>query len=66
MQSSIKNQTGGYTVLGNATALKDGMLLVSNLPLISVWQDSAGKIWTLDHRILAAFKEAGSKEIPVN
>ena len=35
-------------MLGNATALKDGTLLVSNLPLISVWQDSAGKIWTLD------------------
>ena len=36
MQSSIKNKTGNYTVLGNAEALKNKTLLVSDLPLINV------------------------------
>ena len=66
MQSSIKNKTGNYTVLGNAEALKNKTLLVSDLPLINVWKDSSVKIWTLDHRRLAAFKEAGIIEVPVN
>jgi RHS repeat-associated protein len=65
MQSSIKNTTGEYTVLGNADALKAGTLKPSDLPAIKVWKDAQGKIWTLDHRRLAAFKLAGIEEIPV-
>ena len=66
MQSSIRNQTGEFTVLGNAQALIDGTLSVSDLPLINVWRDSSGKIWTLDHRRLAAFKAAAIEKVPVN
>jgi hypothetical protein len=65
MQSSIKNQTGEHTVLNNATALKNGALKPTDLPAIKIWQDSSGKLWTLDHRRLAAFKLSGLKEIPV-
>lgn len=59
MQSSIKNQTGKYTVLGNAEALK-----ASDLPNIKIWKDADGKIWSLDHRRLAAFRLAGLDEVP--
>jgi hypothetical protein len=65
MQSSIKNQTGQYTVLGNAQALKSGTLLASDLPAIKVWADSNGRIWTLDHRRLAAFKLAEINKVPL-
>ena len=66
MQSSIKNTTGDYTVLGNIDALKSGDLLPSQLGSpIKVWKDADGVIWSLDHRRLAAFKEAGISEIPV-
>ncbi|MFL0203082.1 RHS repeat domain-containing protein, partial [Tenacibaculum maritimum] len=65
MQSSIKNKTGDFTVLGNAEALKNGVLKVSSLPTVKVWKDATGKIWSLDHRRLAAFKLADIKEIPV-
>ncbi len=65
MQSSIKNKTGDFTVLGNAGALKNGVLKVSDLPTVKVWKDATGKIWSLDHRRLAAFKLADIKEIPV-
>lgn len=65
MQSSIKNTTGEYTVLGNADALKSGTLKPSDLPAIKVWKDAQGKIWTLDHRRLAAFKLGGVEEIPI-
>lgn len=65
MQSSIKNTTGEYTVLGNADALKAGTLKPSDLPAIKVWKDAQGKTWTLDHRRLAAFKLGGVEEIPV-
>jgi RHS repeat-associated protein len=64
MQSSIKNQTGEFTVTGNAAALKAGTLDPKVLT-ITVWKDVNGKIWTLDHRRLAAFKLAGMKEVPV-
>ena len=57
MQSSAKNQTGEYTVLGNAANLSAGTL-DPNILKIKVWNDSTGKIWTLDHRRLAAFKIA--------
>ncbi|GKV91646.1 hypothetical protein PEC301619_36280 [Pectobacterium carotovorum subsp. carotovorum] len=65
MQSSIKNQTGAHTVLDNAKALSNGSLKASDLPAIKVWKDPSGKIWTLDHRRLAAFKIAGLNEVPV-
>ncbi|PDN41073.1 RHS repeat domain-containing protein, partial [Salmonella enterica] len=64
MQSSIKNQTGEYTVLGNAEALLNGTLKPSALPPIKIWKDNLGKIWTLDHRRLAAFKLAGLDSVP--
>ncbi|MDU1350945.1 MAG: hypothetical protein E6942_16825 [Clostridium argentinense] len=65
MQSSIKNQTGSHTVLENAEALRNGTLKPSDLPNVKVWKDDAGKIWTLDHRRLGAFKQAGLDEIPI-
>ncbi|MDQ0087464.1 RHS repeat-associated protein [Paenibacillus anaericanus] len=65
MQSSIKNQTGNYTVLGNADALRSGTLSSSDLKTINVWRDDMGKIWTLDHRRLAAFRIADIENIPV-
>ena len=66
MQSSIKNlsKDGNYTVLENAKALKMGSLGINDMPTIRVWKDTNEKIWTLDHRRLAAFKLAG-EEIPV-
>lgn len=65
MQDSIKNQTGDYTVLDNANALANGTLKAGDLPAIRVWQDEAGKIWTLDHRRLGAFRLGGVGEVPV-
>ena len=64
MQNSIKNQTGEYTVLGNVEALKNGTLHASDLPEIRIWKDSYGKIWTLDHRRLAAFRLAELDSVP--
>ena len=64
MQSSIKNQTGEYTVLGNAEALKNGTLQVTDLPEMRIWKDSDGKLWTLDHRRLAAFRIAEADNVP--
>ena len=64
MQSSIKNQTGEYTVLGNAEALKNGTLQANDLPEIRIWQDADGKLWTLDHRRLAAFRIAELDSVP--
>uniref|UniRef100_UPI000A72CA2C RHS repeat-associated core domain-containing protein n=3 Tax=Lysinibacillus TaxID=400634 RepID=UPI000A72CA2C len=66
MQSNIKNSTGPFTVLENAASLKNGLLKVSDLPTVNVWKDVDGKIWTLDHRRLAAFRLANIDEIPVN
>lgn len=64
MQNSIKNQTGEYTVLENAAALKSGALKVTDLPEIKIWKDSNGKVWTLDHRRLAAYRMAELDRIP--
>ena len=64
MQSSIKNQTGEYTVLGNAGALKSGALKATDLPEIRIWQDADGKLWTLDHRRLASFRIAELDNVP--
>ncbi|MFJ6267066.1 RHS repeat domain-containing protein [Lysinibacillus xylanilyticus] len=66
MQSNIKNSTGAFTVLENAESLKNGLLKVSDLPTVNVWKDVDGKMWTLDHRRLAAFRLANIDEIPVN
>jgi hypothetical protein len=65
MQSSIKNATGDFTVLGNAEALRAGVLNPEVLR-INVWKDASGKIWTLDHRRLAAFRLSGLNEVPIN
>ena len=65
MQSSIKNQTGNHTVIGNAEALKNGTLSANDLPKMRVWKDASNKIWTLDNRRLAAFKLADIKRVPV-
>jgi RHS repeat-associated protein len=64
MQSSIKNVTGEFTVLGNAQALKSGTLNPEILQM-NVWKDAAGKVWTLDNRRLASFKLSGLKNAPV-
>jgi RHS repeat-associated protein len=64
MQNSIKNVTGEFTVLGNAEALRAGTL-DPRLLTMSVWKDASGKVWTLDHRRLAAFRISGLKEAPV-
>lgn len=64
MQSSIKNATGEFTVLGNAQALKSGALNPEVLRM-NVWKDAAGKVWTLDHRRLAAFRLSGLQEAPI-
>lgn len=63
MQSSARNTTGEYTVLGNAEALKSGSL-DPNVLRIKVWKDATGKVWTLDHRRLAAFRLA-KKCVPI-
>ncbi|MDM0110637.1 RHS repeat-associated core domain-containing protein [Variovorax sp. J22R133] len=65
MQSNARNQTGDFTVLGNAENLSSGVLEADVLK-IRVWKDLTGKIWTLDHRRLAAFKLANQKCVPVN
>ena len=64
MKNSIKNQTGEYTVLDNAEALKSGALKVTDIPEIRIWKDPSGKVWTLDHRRLAAYRIAGIDKIP--
>ncbi|MEQ9405823.1 MAG: hypothetical protein RIM99_19685 [Cyclobacteriaceae bacterium] len=65
MQSSIKNTTGNYTVLGNAKSLSNGSLN-PNVLRMNVWKDASGKIWTLDHRRLGAFRLSGLNKAPVN
>jgi hypothetical protein len=53
------SQDGKYSVVSNAKAIKDGTLDISVLPTIRVWRDTEGRIWTLDHRRLAAVKLSG-------
>lgn len=55
MQSSAKNTTGDYTVLGNTKSLSTNSL-DANVLRVKIWKDTSGKIWSLDHRRLAAFK----------
>ena len=65
MQSSAKNQTGEFTVISNAVRLRTGKLNPEILKF-RIWKDKSGKIWTLDHRRLAAFKLAKIKCAPVD
>lgn len=60
-QLGCKNESeGGFTVINNAKAFKNGTLKVEDLPALRVWRDVDGKIWTLDHRRLAAMKLSGA------
>lgn len=60
-QVDCKNASdGGYTVINNAKAFKDGSLKPSDLPPLKVWQDVEGRIWSLDHRRLAAMRLSGT------
>ncbi|ELY2811412.1 hypothetical protein ACM36E_003769 [Cronobacter sakazakii] len=64
MQNSIKNQTENYTVLDKTDALRNGTLKPSDLPPIRIGKDDFGKLWTLDHCRLAAFKLTGLDKFP--
>lgn len=67
-QSMCRNssQDKKYSVINNARAFKEGTLKVEQLPTIRVWRDVEGRVWTLDHRRLAAMKLSGViDEIPV-
>lgn len=50
--------------MGNADALKSG-LLDPNVLKMNVWKDQSGKVWTLDHRRLAAFRLSGLNSAPI-
>jgi len=68
MQSSISNHSAGkeHAVMETALDLREGRLRVSDLPVIRVWRDEQGRVWSLDHRRLASFLMAGNLErIPV-
>lgn len=60
-QSMCRNssQDKKYSVINNARALKEGTLKVDVLPKIRVWRDVEGRVWTLDHRRLAAMRLSG-------
>lgn len=59
MAANNVSQDGKYTIVGNAKAIKDGSLNITKLPTIRVWRDVEGRVWTLDHRRLAAIKLSG-------
>lgn len=58
-QARNTSQDKLYSVVGNARSIKEGTLDITKLPTIKVWRDETGKIWTLDHRRLAAVKLSG-------
>ncbi|KYG66372.1 hypothetical protein AZI86_04770 [Bdellovibrio bacteriovorus] len=64
MQNNISNNYGDakYTVVGNARDIRDGKLDPNTLPVVGVWRDTRGKIWTVDHRRLAALILSGKVE----
>ena len=71
MQKSAKfkssSRKGGYEVLETARSLQTGKLDIDDLPMIQVWEDKKGRLWTLDHRRLAAIILAGNfTEVPVD
>lgn len=53
------SQDKKFTVVGNAKAFRDGTLDPKKLPTIKVWRDTEGRVWTLDHRRLAAMRLSG-------
>jgi len=68
MQNSIWTlfSNNQYNILTTARAIKNHQLNINTLPKISVWQDQQRRIWTLDHRRLAAIILAGNiKNAPV-
>ncbi len=68
LQVTVNNRSGDgkYTVLNNARDFKNGDLKPEDLPPIRVYRDIEGRIWTLDHRRLAALKLSGAfSEVPV-
>lgn len=66
MQASVSNPTGDYFVLQNGITFKNNPALFESLPRIRVWVNEAdGKIWTLDHRRLAAAKLAGFERVTI-
>jgi hypothetical protein len=56
------SQDKKYSVVSNAKAIKEGTLDIKKLPTIRVWRDVEGRIWTLDHRRLAAMRLSGVVE----
>lgn len=64
MQNSVSNNHSDnrYTVVENARAIRDGVLDPETFPPLRVWKDQSGKVWTLDHRRLAAFILSGRVE----
>lgn len=67
MQDSCDNETAEGTVLGLAKALRSGTVdFARDIPPIEVWRDVTGRVWTLDHRRLAAVELAAVMDsIPV-
>lgn len=61
MQNNVSNSYADakYTVVGNARDIRDGKLDPDTLPVVGVWRDTSGKIWTVDHRRLAALILSG-------
>lgn len=68
MQSTASNNMSiaGLTVLETARNLKIGTIHPEDITPIRTWRDSIGRVWTLDHRRLAAMHLAGIHEVPVN
>lgn len=63
MQNSVSNNfSDRNTVLETARNIRDGKMDPRELPPIHVWQDSEKRIWTLDHRRLAALMLSGKIE----
>ncbi|MBK7844037.1 MAG: hypothetical protein IPJ71_10130 [Bdellovibrionales bacterium] len=59
-------ENSSYDVVDNARKLQAGQLSPNELPKIVVFQDTQGRIWTTNHRILAAFLLSGVVEqVPV-
>lgn len=55
-----------YDVITDARLFKQHKLSFKTTPIIRVWQDTTGVIWSLDHRRLASILLAGNiKTIPV-
>lgn len=55
-----------HDVFGLAYDLKSGKIKIQDLPIIEVWQDTQGRIWTINHRRLIALVLSGTpKTIPV-